>query len=174
MAHMEASLFLFVQDRFAWNLMTASFGFAYIGVIMVLTQGVLIRKLLPLFGEARLLLIGQICSAIGFIGIAITPSVSLLAIAVTFLGLGNGLATPSLSGSVSLLTKSDEQGRMLGINQGLAALGRIIGPVTGGYLYQMLGTGAPFLVAAGLISCGFLVSASVVKGIPNGHIQPST
>ncbi|NJM09791.1 MAG: TCR/Tet family MFS transporter [Bdellovibrionaceae bacterium] len=66
MAHIEASLFLYVQDHFAWSQTKASFGFAYIGVIMVFTQGYLIRKLLPKYGERRLLLLGFVFSVFAY------------------------------------------------------------------------------------------------------------
>jgi MFS family permease len=171
MAHMEATLFLYMQDRFGWDLMKASFGFAYVGAVMVFTQGYLIRKLLPKFGEARLLPSGQILAMLGFAGMALAPSVAWMAVAVTFLGLGIGMTNPSLSGAMSLMTNSSEQGRMLGLNQSLSALGRILGPVTGGYCYQMYFPASPFAIASLLMFCGLLIAVSVVKGIPDVQKQ---
>lgn len=167
MAHMEASLFLFMQDRFQWDQMKSSFGFGYVGIVMVITQGYLIRKLIPRFGEGRILLTGLLFATIGFLGIAYAPSILWMAVAVTFLGLGNGFANPSLTGSMSLLTDADEQGQMMGVNQGLSALGRVIGPVTGGLLYRDVGGFVPFLVAGGLMALGFVVANFSARGIPN-------
>ena len=169
MAHMEASLFLIVEDRFQWDHMKASFGFGYVGIIMVLTQGFLIRRLLPRWGEARVLVVGLMFSTLGFVGIALAPSVAWMALAVTLLGLGTGFANPALTGSMSLLADSEEQGQVLGVNQGLSALGRVIGPVTGGLLYRDVGGFVPFLVAAGLMALGFVISNFNFRGIPNGQ-----
>lgn len=172
MAHMEASLFMFVQDRFQWTLMQASFGFAYIGVMMVLTQGVLIRRLLPRWGESRVLLMGQVSSTLGFLGMAFAPNIPWLTLAVTFLGLGSGCISPSLSGSISLLTGKDEQGKALGVNQSLSALGRILGPVTGGYLYLNVQIVAPFLMAGGLMAFGLVIALLIAPRLPSSE-EPS-
>lgn len=166
MAHMEASLFLYVQDRFQWTLLHASFGFAYIGVIMVFTQGFLIRKFLPKYGERRLLTLGIGLAALGFLGVALSPSIPWLTLAVTLLGLGNGLANPALTGSISLLTSQKEQGAALGVNQSLSALGRIIGPALGGLFYQDIGRVSPFVAASCFTCLGLLLVVRVYRNLP--------
>lgn len=148
MAHIEASLFLLMQDQFAWTLKQASFGFAYIGLILVITQGFLIRKWMPKLGEQKLLLIGLVLSTLGFAGMAWQGSLGVLAVAVTLLGVGNGCVNPSLNGSISLLTGKEVQGNNLGIAQSLSSVARILGPPSGGYLYQHLGKPSPFAAAA--------------------------
>ncbi|MGE4132035.1 MAG: MFS transporter [Bdellovibrionales bacterium] len=167
MAHIEASLFLFVQDKFGWSLSKASFGFAYIGLILVFTQGYLIRKWLPKFGESRLLLLGFLLATVGYAIMGFAPSVAILAVAVTFLGLGVGLINPSLHGSVSLLSDSEVQGNNLGVSQSLASIARILGPPTGGALYQHLGIWSPFSIAAGLGIMGAAAVISMQKRLPN-------
>ncbi len=166
MAHMEASLFMFVQDRFTWTLAQASMGFAYVGLIMVLTQGVLIRRLLPVFGERKLLFMGLALSAFSLAGIGFSHSIPILAVMVTLLGLGSGLSSPSLMASVSLLSSEAEQGGHLGVNQSLAALGRILGPAAGGYFYQQLGVSSPFWIAGGLMFISILMGLSIYSRIP--------
>ena len=149
MAHIEASLFLYEQDHFGWTQTRASFGFAYIGVIMVFTQGYLIRKVLPKYGERNLLIVGLIFSTVAYSLISVSGSLWMLTIAVTALGLGNGLVNPSLNGSISLSSGEDEQGANLGVAQSLSSLARIMGPPTGGALYQYYGSWTPFAAAAG-------------------------
>jgi multidrug resistance protein len=148
LAQVEAALFLFVQGPFGWTYTQASFGFAYIGVIMAFTQGFLIRRLLPKIGEAKMLTIGLASMSLGLLGLAYSTTIPILALAVTALALGNGLSTPALSGSISLLSHSDEQGNNLGVAQSLASLARIIGPVCGGWLFQSLAVVAPFWLSA--------------------------
>jgi multidrug resistance protein len=146
MAFMEVSLFMFVADRLHWTLAQASFGFAYVGVIMVITQGYLIRKLLPLYGERRLMAAGVLLSALGIGGIAFCYNMWPLAVMVTLLGFGVGFTNPSINGSISLLTSREGQGGVMGVNQSLSALGRILGPALGGLFYRSWGSGSPFLV----------------------------
>ena len=167
MAHMEASLFLLVQDDFHWSLTKAGLGFAYVGVVMVITQGYLIRKLLPLWGERKLLILGLLMKCSGLAGIALSGDVWVLAISVTLLGLGTGLINPSLSGSISLLTPEDQQGAVMGVNQSLSALGRIVGPVLGGWFYRDLTHQAPFLAASLIVIFSLLIAISIFKRLPS-------
>lgn len=166
MAHMEASLFLFVQDEFRWNLPQASFGFAYVGLVMVFTQGYLIRKTLPKLGERFLMVVGFFLSAVGLAGIGISYDVWVLAVFVTLLGVGIGLANPAVTGSISLLTPAQEQGGTLGVNQSLSALGRIIGPVIGGWLYRDYGYSSPFFAAGFLASIGLMIAILTWADLP--------
>lgn len=167
MSTMEATLILFAKDKFGWGLKEVSFGFAYIGVIIVITQGFLVRRLMPLMGEKQLLRIGLIFMTIGFAGIAIAESITFLALTQTFLALGVGFANPSILGSVSLLTSSDEQGASLGTTQGLASLGRIVGPAVGGALYAALTIQSPFIFSTAAILIGLFIVITIYADIPN-------
>lgn len=169
MAHMEASLFLVVQDRFAWTLTQASLGFAYVGVVLAFTQGFLIRRLLKRMGERSLAMLGLFLMGVGFFGIAFAGTIPVIAVAVTSLGIGNGLLTPSLTGAISLLTKAEHQGRTMGVSQSVAALARILGPASGGWLYAHMGSAMPFNIAAALaiIGCVLLVRVPpIAKSVP--------
>jgi MFS family permease len=84
--------------------------------------------------------------------IAASSTLWILAVAQTFLAFGYSFANPSTMGSISLLANQKEQGEALGTTQGTASLGRIIGPATGGWLYQNIGMGTPFLTGS-LIAC---------------------
>lgn len=168
MALIEAPLFLYVQNQFQWSLRQASFGFAYIGVIMVLTQGYLIRKFMPKFGERKVLAAGLALSALGWSLIGLSHTVGYLAVAVTFLALGNGMANPALNGSVSLLSGRDVQGNNLGVSQSLSSVARILGPPLGGALYQHYGVHSPF-TSAGLIGALALVWVLICgRQLPEG------
>lgn len=171
MAHMEASLFLYVQDVFAWNMTKASMGFAYVGLIMVFTQGYLIRKFLPKYGERRLMLVGLLLGGVGLSGIAFSEQVWQLAIFTTFLGFGVGMSNPSITGSISLLTSKDEQGGVMGVNQSLSAVARIIGPAIGGWFYRDVSMGSPFLVAGGLLLFAMIIGFLVYDKIPQKGLK---
>jgi multidrug resistance protein len=168
MAHIEASLFLLMQDRFQWTLSQASYGFGYIGVIMVFTQGFLIRKFMPKLGERKMLQIGLLFSVTAFALIALSHDLVLMTVAVTALGLGNGLVNPSLNGSVSLLSGKDTQGSHLGVAQSLASLARILGPATGGALYQQVSASAPFFAAAAISLTCVAFAWSMRARLPEG------
>lgn len=155
MSAMEATLILFMGERFNWDVKQVSFGFAYIGLIIIFTQGFLVRRLLPLWGERKVLRLGLFLFAMGLTTIAVSENLGMMALAMTLLSLGNGLSNPSILGSISLLTDSKEQGSALGVTQSMASLGRIIGPALGGAIYARIAITAPFWMSGGLAFVAF-------------------
>src|SRR5262249_50379162 len=137
MANMESTLGLLVKDKWSWNLQQTGIAFAYVGIIQVFSQGFLIRKLMPRWGEARMMLLGLLLASIGLSGIGIANTIGILAVAVTLLAFGNSFFNPSALGSLSLLSGAAEQGAVMGVGQSFSAPGRILGPATGGEAYQI-------------------------------------
>ena len=167
MANMEIPLFLYVQDHLGWPSETASYGFAYLGFVLVLTQGCFVQRWLPKWGERQILILGLVLGGGGFAMVALSSHLWILAGAVTLMGFGIGLVSPSINGCVSLLTHENEQGEALGANQSLSALGRIIGPALGGWLYREWGSQIPFIFASLLMGVAVGVVLSQFKKIPN-------
>lgn len=167
MSAMEATLVLYMSDVFAWGIKEVSYGFAYIGVIIVFTQGYLIRKLLPKWGERFTLKLGTSSFFIGMFIIAIAPNIWTMAVAMTLIALGNGMSNPSILGSISNLTDSTEQGSTLGVTQSLSSLGRILGPAIGGFVFYRLFIQSPFVIAGILGLIAFVIIVSLNNKIPN-------
>lgn len=165
MAAMEATLILYMADRFHWGLSETSLGFAYIGVMMVLTQGFLVRKMIPRWGERRVLLIGLVAFIFGMSGLVWATTIPLLGVTMSFLAIGYGLANPSTMGSISLLTPAQEQGVTMGVTQSLSSLGRILGPILGGFLYKY-DQHFPFLTSTGLLIISAIVIVVIYNQIP--------
>lgn len=154
---MEATLVLLVGDRFSWGLKEVSFGFAYIGIISTFSQGYLIRKLLPIFGEKKMMVIGISFISVGLASTAFATELWMMAIAMTILAFGPPFTNPSTLGSISLLAGKDEQGAVMGNTQGLSALGRILGPATGGFIYGNVHMTSPFLLGSSLALVALLI-----------------
>lgn len=166
MAHMESMLFLYVKDVFDWTLQQASFGFAYVGVMIVFTQGYLIRKIIPKYGERNVLFMGLTMAGSGIFLLGLSTSIPLLAFANTILALGVGMVNPATLGSISLLASKDDQGGTLGVTQSLSAFGRIAGPISGGFLYHNFGKSTPFFAGGILMLLGLTVLLPVFKQLP--------
>lgn len=159
MAQMEAMLFPYMADAYGWDLRLSSYGFAYIGVLMVLTQGVLVRRFMPKLGERKTLAIGLACFAFTLAAIPFSKPMALLGLVMTVLAIGNGLMRPPNLGLISLATPPEIQGEVMGVTNSLASLGRILGPVIGGVLYERVSHGAPFVFA------GFLTAMALVLAL---------
>ena len=131
-----------------------------IGLIAALIQGGLIRRLVPRFGETRLIVAGPLFLGISFAIIGLAPTWGLVIAGCAIMPLGFGLNNPSLQGLLSRAVRPESQGAFLGLNQSLGSLARVVGPVTAGYLLQVGSAGLPFLVAAGILFAATLVALS--------------
>jgi MFS family permease len=129
------------------------------GLLGAFVQGVLLRFLIKIIDEKKLLIIGNFIMAIGLAAIPFShKNLTFLLFSVLLLGLGNGLNQPITLSLVSKFTDPDEQGGILGINQSLASLARFLGPSWGGLVYERIGFPAPFLTGGSFMILGTILS----------------
>lgn len=167
MSLMEATLVLFMKDKFHWGIKEISFGFAYIGICIVITQGLFVRRLIPRIGEKNLLRIGLTCMIIGMSGIAFAEHIWMMAILQTFLAVGNGFTNPSVLGSISIASPPEEQGFAMGTTQSMSALGRVIGPALGGLVFTSLSISAPFMISGLVLFCALAIVFALFDQLPS-------
>lgn len=174
MSMMESTLVLFMKDKFSWGITEASFGFAYVGICIVFTQGYLVRKLIPRYGEKFIIRLGLIGMATGFGFIALANSIWMMALAMTFLSVGNAFTNPSVLGSISLITPADKQGVTLGTTQSLSALGRVIGPALGTLLFGAVSFSAPFWIGSLLLILNVFVVMKYYSQLPASNVKTAS
>jgi MFS family permease len=162
---------LFSNARFGWDAPANAFFFAFVGVCAVLTQGVLIGRLQPRFGEERLLLGGLSLTSLGLGLIAVVPFGLLLYPVVGALAVGVGLAIPALTALISRRVSGREQGRVMGGLQAVISVTLIVGPVMAGLAFDRLGIPAPYWIGA-LLAALALLAASVAL-LPEHHSSPA-
>lgn len=155
-AQFESTLSL-LTDRFGFNIRWNFLLYAYVGIVLTIGQGLLVRRLLPRLGERRMALIGVVLMTIGFsligiMGLDYLPGQSLWFI-LPVVVIGFSAVTPSLQSMLSQAASSDEQGSVLGTGQSLSSLARILGPLFGiKLLYQS--ASLPYFLGAVLILGG--------------------
>lgn len=134
--------------------------FAYIGFIMTLSQGMLVRRFLPKLGEFRMLLIGAPLMAAGLLAMSLPAnykSAAMLYVVLPIVVLGYSAVTPSLQSLLSLQSEAYEQGGILGLGQSMSAIARILGHVVGmvllgmNLMFPFWGGGILMLAASGLV-----------------------
>jgi MFS family permease len=78
-----------------------------------------------------------------------------LCFALLILATGSGINNPSNSSLLSKLCPKDETGGVMGVGQSMSTLGRILGPIAGGYLFDAMGASSPYWLGAGcmLVAC---------------------
>ena len=75
--------------------------------------------------------------------LSLTHTWFLLVPSLALLTIGQGLAIPNLAATVADRAPDDERGEALGFQQRWQSLGRIVGPIVAGALFQAVGVPAP-------------------------------
>ena len=169
-AALEGTLSLYLRRRMDWNARSAAFVFAGLGLLSALVQGGLIRRLVPRFGEPRLIGAGIAIVALGFAGLALASGALELAGAIVLVGVGQGLVGPSVSGLLSRITPASEQGAVFGTLSSAQTLARMISYSTANLLLGRVSTAAPYwfgfgvYLAAGLAAIRFLPAPEHLSG----------
>lgn len=134
--------------------------FAYIGLILTLSQGFLVRRLAPKVGDYKMSLAGVSLMVAGLLAVgwvALDGTTNKLYTLVPLCVIGYAATTPSLQSMLSLSSLDSEQGGILGLGQSISALARILGPVAGVVLFNEGKTPAnPYWFGAGLMGVGLL------------------
>jgi multidrug resistance protein len=167
----EATFALFTERRFGFDAERIGWVFAFIGVILAIVNGVLVGRVVPVLGERRLI---PLAIALIGVGLALLPAahtVPALFAVCGALAVGMGFNNPSLTSAISRLSDPAEQGGMLGLAQSLAALGRIVGPAWGGFLFDRAGTTTPYFSAAIVISIALLLAMNGVRRADPGLLR---
>jgi MFS transporter, DHA1 family, tetracycline resistance protein len=158
-AQIEATFALWTHAELGFEEKQNGWMFTYIGLVLTLVQVGATRRLTARFGEVPLVIAG--CAVLG-VGALLLPGTGawwVLLGPVTCLAVGNALYSPSLMATLSKAAPPDRQGEMLGIAQSVGALGRIVGPATGGLLFDVAGHSWPFLTTGVLM----LLAAALVS-----------
>jgi len=158
---MQITATLLWAEHFGLSEMHIGYTFAYVGLLAVIIQGGLIGKFNSWFGERNLLVIGTLLAAIGLFGMPFVPTehFSLELVCMTFLSLGNALLTPTVSSLLSSFAPEGMQGKILGTNQSVGSLARVVGPAVGGVAHGWHFS-YPYLLAG---SISLIVSVLAVR-----------
>lgn len=130
-----------------------------VGMISALIQGGLIRRLVPRFGETRLIVAGPVLLALGMAIVGVSVSWWTVILGCVVMPMGFGVNNPSLTSLISRASPPDQQGAYLGINQSLASLARMTGPAISGLFFDHVGPHSPFLLSAALLVGATIVAA---------------
>ncbi|MAR93569.1 MAG: hypothetical protein CMA45_00615 [Euryarchaeota archaeon] len=144
--------------------------FAVIGIAGILTQGVLIGPLSRRFGSRRLLPISCLITGLGLTLIPYTePEYAFIQLGMVsiLIAVGNGIFQPSSSSILTTLAKDNglELGVVMGAQESVSAFSRILGPLTGGFVWVLtVNKSAPFDYHTAFHLCGLLmVFAAIIS-----------
>jgi len=151
----ETIFSLFAQKRLGLDARTTSYVLTYVGVLVVLVQGVGIRLLVKRFSDKRLVFGGAILAGLSLLAWALTPSLGVLLVVLAPLALASGTLRVSINSALTKSVYPEEVGGTLGLSASLGSLARVFSPAVGGFLLGRVGAAAPGVLGAFLM--GWLV-----------------
>ncbi len=162
-AGMEFTLTFLALERLYYEPHDMSLMFLFIGFILALTQGYVVRRYGHKVGERNFTTMGLLGGTLSMVILAVSHGTALFYTGLFFLGFGVGCASPSLSALVSLYSPADRQGAELGAFRSFGALGRAIGPLFGAALFWRLGSQTAYITGAVLLFISALCSLLLPK-----------
>lgn len=125
-------------------------GYLYmiLGLSSAVFQGFILGRITKFFSNDQLISIGAFCMILGLGLLPYGGNFLGLTIICVILSIGTGSLQPTLLSLISAVTSEAEQGLILGINQSLSALARVLGPLWGGFAFEFLGYPFPFLTGS--------------------------
>ena len=133
-----SSFALFAKEQVQVTAQELGFLMAWIGILRVIFQSLLINPLQKKFGENSALSIGIISMILTMVILAFTTNYIFAYIPLIFLAFGTGVCRPILTSKLTKSVNKEETGSVLGVNNALSSIGQIIAPILGGAMILYL------------------------------------
>ncbi|WP_018342656.1 TCR/Tet family MFS transporter [Cytophaga aurantiaca] len=160
----------FTEYKFEWDKKEVGYSLGFVGLIVAIVQGGLIRIIIPKIGQKWAVYIGLVLNAFGLLLFAFaTEGWMMIAILIPY-ALG-GIAGPALQGITSAQVPATEQGELQGALTSLMSVTSIIGPPLMNNLFSYFTgegapielPGAPFLLGALMIAASVYLSVRTLR-----------
>ena len=167
---LEMTFPLFIEEDWDYGEREMGWMFMVMGAIVVPLQGGLLGRLINWLGERRIILTGLLLNAIGMALLLNAHSFTTLTVYLTIAGVGSQLIRPTNTSWISKQTQIG-QGAAIGIMDAFLSLGRILGPIFGGWLYAK--DAYPYAVLASILVIATLCLYIPLRRIGDKVAHPS-
>ena len=132
--------------------------------IVTLVQALVVGRIVPILGEARVIRLTFIGYATGLIIMAQAPSWIIMLLGLTIAASSGAAFGTAASSFVSKVAGDKEKGFVLGVYQSSSWLGRISGPLAAGAVFGFIGVNAPlYLGVLVLVPCIIVITIVAKK-----------
>ncbi|MBI2421159.1 MAG: MFS transporter [Candidatus Levybacteria bacterium] len=143
------------QEKFGWTESQNGMYFGLIGASSFITQMFLIRMFIKKFSEIDLIKLGLLVFSISIAIMGLSPFAWLMIVVGLSTPFAVSLIMVNTQSLISLESKAEEQGIVLGVAQSVGSLGMIFGPLIGGTIGSF-NLSVPF-VLSGIVTLGILI-----------------
>lgn len=153
---------VFMLKKFDYGIKETGFLFGWVGLWLVITQGLIVRKLVRTLSPHRIMSVSLLGLSLAIGALMLPDKAWMFYLVNPVIALFQGVTAPNMTAVVSSRAGAERQGEMLGINQSMISFGQIIPPVIGGY-FTVIDASLPMIAAALLILCAWLVFVFIFK-----------
>lgn len=166
---LETTFALYIHDLYGFTSKDLGYMFLVMGIIAAIVQGGMIGKMVKRMGDAAVLTLGMILYGIGFFAIPLSGNFWVLALILSLFGAGQGMIRATATAMITQRT-TQGQGVTSGAISSMDSLGRILGPLAGGAVYQFTYSG-PFLLGGVLMVLILLWFRNSYRSLPEPSAQ---
>jgi len=165
-AMMEGTYSLMCAARFQFGQRQVGYLFAFVGTLIVIYQGGLVRVVAKRIPERIALMVGLALMTCSLPMIPYAPWEAPFLLIMVPLVWGYGMNQTATSALASQLTPADEQGGLFGVITSMSTVGRIVGPLVGGLAFAKFGFQAPYWVATSFLALALVLAVTILRPAP--------
>jgi len=144
-------------EKFSFSEKDIGFFYGWVGIWLVITQGLFVRILAKRnFHPTALLKVSILALSFGLLLVIFPNEVRWEYLFAPIIAISHGITTPNLLSTISAQASPSQQGAILGINQSMQSLGAAFPPIIGGYLTAIDYT-YPLIAAAVIVFLAWLL-----------------
>ncbi|MGQ3051549.1 MAG: TCR/Tet family MFS transporter [Roseateles sp.] len=156
---------LYTKFKFGWGPLEVSWSLFAVGIVSVISQGVLLKPLLARFSPQRLALIGMGSASLAYLGFGLATEGWMMYAVISFNLLG-GVAAAAVQSIISNAAGANHQGQAMGAVSSLNSVTAVLAPVIGlsllGWVSHLPADdprmGLPFFTCAALQLIGLVLA----------------
>ncbi|MBN1976898.1 MAG: MFS transporter [Anaerolineae bacterium] len=152
---------LYGIKRFGYGTEEVGIVMMVLGLASALTQGLLARPATRRWGDERVVQMGLLFTALGFGLLLLANSFVMVLVTTAFFALTYSVTNPALL-SLTSRRATVEQGIAMGLSNSFISLGRIVGPLWAGFIFDV-NVSYPYISGAAVMFVGFLISLAWVR-----------
>lgn len=164
---------LYTKFRFGWGPLEVSWSLFAVGIVSVISQGVLLKPMLARFNAQRLAIISMTSASLAYLGFGLATHGWMMYVVIG-LNLLGGIATAALQSIISNAAPATEQGKAMGAVSSLNSLMAVLAPLVGLTLLAQVShrepgdllIGLPFFTCAALQAAAMLITLRFFRSHP--------
>jgi len=167
----ESTFGLWAQARYDWGPREIGVCFFFVGIAAAITQMFVTGRLSERFGEGKMLAIGMSITVVSAAAQTVSPGGAVTIALMCLTAVGQSVAFPNVGSMISQTADPHRQGQILGLNNAMGALARVVGPFCAGLIFP-LSINGPFIMGALVVAPAIFLALSASRRVAKARAAP--